>query len=263
MGDMVQLDRLAGVVYAPYSLEAVEKLLAAAEGHDVAVVHTALYVLLKGIRDWDIPEDVLRGKIVPRLSRSVERNAASKDEGVIFLRKLAGTVLWYVGLRELSHEQRMAALGVALSGLDWTRRTLAVDRLVRIGTEEAEEVLRKGVQSLRQKGLREYAGRTELGITRIHIQKRLDALTATGKVSLLSQEVSRRAAEKRGWGKREYVIWLIGKVAEVKHPSAVAELKRIWLHESLYIDYREAAQNALLRLKQIAPEDKRIILSIE
>lgn len=247
-----------GIVVASLSSQALDTLLAALQHDSYLVRGHAIEMLIGVLGHTDVSRQVARGQILPAISQLMKDSTADDESRIGSTIELGHLALWSAEQHALDDTQKVPSLLDAVKGPDNSRMRLAIDHLVRIGSEEARVGLLRAAERKEKQGLNEAAYRIKLGADRITIQMKLETLDATEKVSYLTDWLNDFIMRKKGWGVQEFVIWLITEIGLRDNDAAVVELRKVWRNQTFDVEYRYAAQEALIRLKIIEPKEREI-----
>jgi hypothetical protein len=196
--------------------------------------------------------------VIPALSKFLEDSLAADSAQVGANRELGRLALWCAEQHILDEKQRVSSLLNAVRGSDNARMQLAIDILVNMKGEEAKDSLLKAAEQKKKQGLKEAAHRIMLGVDRINIQMELKDFDIPEKISYLSDWLHKFIIRKKGWGVREFVIWLIIEIELTNNDAGVTELKKVWQNKTFNMEYRYTAQEALIRLNRIKPSERNV-----
>ncbi|MCP4582126.1 MAG: hypothetical protein GY839_10955, partial [candidate division Zixibacteria bacterium] len=107
-------------------------------------------------------------------------------------------------------------------------------------------------------GFRDDARRIQYCITKIGIRENLLQMDNTRKNTYLNELFNEHAFKEQSWQTTGFGLWLIARIKLIGDMNAILSLKHIWSNESLDSSYRSAAQEVLIFLKAIKPEERTI-----
>jgi len=134
----------------------------------------------------------------------------------------------------------------------------AMDYLVAIGNDRAREILEEKLkEDAKHSKSQKIADRLLVSIEKIKVIQRLENLEAVSRTQELKDLISKRKEEK-GFSSSNILIWLIRQLEKINDPAAIQALRDIWQDDKYELEYRNEAQEGLIRLKAIKPEEEKM-----
>jgi len=133
-----------------------------------------------------------------------------------------------------------------------------MDYLVAIGNDRAREILEEKLkEDAKHSKSQKIADRLLVSIEKIKVIQRLENLEAVSRTQELKDLISKRKEEK-GFSSSNILIWLIRQLEKINDPAAIQALRDIWQDDKYELEYRNEAQEGLIRLKAIKPEEEKM-----
>jgi len=249
-----------------HTADEVELLLNALDNKSLQVKRTSLEILRDLFRQSNISQQMALNLVIPALKNfihlcSTEDTLNFRVEAILNSGRIA---LWCAEQYVLNEEDKNRALMGVVDGsakdLGVDLRPIALDMLSDCNSNcenVIEDLLR--IKEMREnQGFREQASRIQYCIKIIRNRESLLQIDETQKITYLNDLFKENAYNNQGWGAKEFGLWLITKIKLIGGNSAILSLKYIWNNESLDSVYRAAAQEALIYLNAIKPEERTI-----
>lgn len=247
-----------------HSKEEVELLLNALDNEKYYVKKASIEILHDLLTQANIPQQMTSNLVIPSLksfiqSRLEEDTLQHQNNLLLYLGR---NTLWCAEKYILDDKVKNAALLTAVEGTDEDRFRSALEMLSNINGNYKSVI--RNLSLIKEKrenqGLRERASRIQYCVKIIEIRQTLLMMDNTQKNTYFNALFNEYVFKKRGWGTHEFVLWLITQFKLIGDNSSIVSLKNIWNNESFYIFYRSAAQEALIYLEVITPEERSIIV---
>ncbi len=237
------------------------RLLDALDSQYIDVKMRSLDLLIEIIKQINIPNVVIEKKIKPAVDFLIEKHISSPAEPDIALIQNAKRALWHIEVRELSdNKERLKFLQDNLENTENGYYYLfeAMDYLVAIGNDRAREILEEKLkEDAKHSKSQKIADRLLVSIEKIKVIQRLENLEAVSRTQELKDLISKRKEEK-GFSSSNILIWLIRQLEKINDPAAIQALRDIWQDDKYELEYRNEAQEGLIRLKAIKPEEEKM-----
>ena len=261
---LTKVDSYNNITTYLHTTEEVELLLNALDHESSHVRLVSLDILIDLFRQSNISQQMTSNLVLQSLQHFVQF-CPEKDTILIKTILPRGRIaLWCAEQYILSEEDKNTALISVVEGPDDNRMRIALDMLSNCNgnCENVIEDLLRAKEKKENMGLKEAASRIQYCITEIRIKESLLTMDNTQKNAYLNELFNEYVLKKPGWGNHEFVLWLITRLKLIGDDGSILSLKRIWKNEildSAYAsNYRSAAQEALIYLKAINPEDRTI-----
>lgn len=222
-----------------------------------------LEILLALVRQSNISQQITSDLVIPSLEGFIEffRAEDTLQFQNRFILDSGRRALWCAEQYILNDDAKNMALLAAVESNDNDLRRIALDMLSDIDGNfgSVKRSLLRIKEKREKQGLREAASRIQYCVKIIEIRQTMLVMDYTQKNTYLKALFDEYVYKKRGWGTHEFVLWLITQFKLIGDNSSILSLKDIWNNESFYTFYRSAAQEALIYLEAIAPEERTLI----
>jgi hypothetical protein len=224
---------------------------------------TSLDIIIALLRQSDLSGEMTSVRVIPSLRGFIQlfQPADTIQNHYRITLGQARRTLWCAEQHVLSVEDKNAALLEAVAGPDNFKSRVALDMLSDIDYKFESIIgdLWRIREEKEKQGLKEAASRIQYCIKIIGIRQSLRAMDNRQKFTFLNDLFKKYAFEKRGWGTNEFVLWVITRLKLIGDNASIESLGHIWNNESYHIAYRTAAQEALISLGTITPEERKIV----
>ena len=263
LDNVIGIDIGTGIISKSYSDHMIDTLLGALNNQYPDVKHWSLTLLAEVIKQFDVPKVTIVQAIKPAIDRLIKDRIGSTEKADIALVHVAKRVLWQVKFREISDDKKRLEflkdnIENTLDG-NFYYSFEALDWISEIGTDEAKNVLLKKLSESTKRSIPEdIIDKLNASLEKLEAIQVLKSLDPLGKAKRLKELISKQKKEKT-FVKRELLIWMIRHLGQIDNPEAVVTLKDIWQDSTYQEDYRYEAQEVLVRLKKVKPEERKII----
>jgi hypothetical protein len=240
--------------------EEVKLLLNALDHENFYVKKASIEMLHDILKQANISQQMTSDLVIPSLHNFIQFRL--EEDTLQHQKKLLLDIgryaLWCAEQYILSEEEKNAALLTAVESTDNHLRRVALEMLSNINSNYEGVIgnLLRIKENRESQGLREAASRIQYCVKIIEIRQSLLVMDNTQKNTYLNKLLDEYVFKKRGWGTNEFVLWLITRLKLIGDNSSILSLRHIWNNESFNSSYRSAAQEALIYLEAITPEER-------
>lgn len=255
------LDKLPGIITKSYSDPMMDSLLSSLDNQSPFMKMHVLNLLALVVKQLHVPQPILQNRLIPQLMPLIRHQSANVDDKTADVSRYAQRVLWQIQVKELEddHERKeflKTYIGQTTDEFYYSFEAMAY--LAQIGDDEAKAILMNALQSAKVHRLTHQI-RTRLAesIEQIDIIQQTKTLTPTDQAQYLRERI-KKYKDAPTTTKGNLFRWLIWRLEKMNHPAAIQVLKDIWKDEAYDSDYREEAQESLMRLGAIQSQERQL-----